>query len=120
MAAARVRRPLPGAVANDQKRREDSDVLIRRLFRHSKVGEGDEQERTFWAEHDSNDYVEWAAAQRRSFPKLRPTLRTISLRLPESMIGQLKVLANKRDIPYQSLLKQFLAERLRREASKSA
>ena len=75
----------------------------------------EDQERSFWAEHDSTDYVDWAKARSRTFPNLRPTLRTISLRLPESMIGQLKVLANKRDIPYQSLLKQFLAERLQRE-----
>jgi predicted DNA binding CopG/RHH family protein len=82
--------------------------------------ESEEQERSFWAEHDSADFVDWAVAQRRSFPSLRPTLRTISLRLPESMIGHLKVLANKRDIPYQSLLKQFLAERLQRELSRGA
>jgi predicted DNA binding CopG/RHH family protein len=82
--------------------------------------ESEEQERSFWAEHDSADFVDWSGAQRRAFPNLRPTLRTISLRLPESMIGHLKVLANKRDIPYQSLLKQFLAERLQRELSKGA
>ncbi len=82
--------------------------------------ESEEQERSFWAEHDSADFVDWTGAQRRAFPNLRPTLRTISLRLPESMIGHLKVLANKRDIPYQSLLKQFLAERLQRELSKGA
>lgn len=82
--------------------------------------ESEEQESKFWAGHDSADFVDWAAAQRRAFPNLRPTLRTISLRLPESMIGHLKVLANKRDIPYQSLLKQFLAERLQRELSKGA
>lgn len=80
----------------------------------------EEEERAFWAEHDSADYVDWSRAERRSFPSLRPTLRTISLRLPESMIGQLKTLANKRDIPYQSLLKQFLAERLKRELSRGA
>ncbi len=77
------------------------------------------QERAFWATHDSSDYVDWSLGQRRSFPNLKPTLRTISLRLPEAMIGQLKVLANKRDIPYQSLLKQFVAERLQRELSKT-
>jgi predicted DNA binding CopG/RHH family protein len=82
--------------------------------------ESEDQERSFWAEHDSADFVDWTVAKRRTFPKLRPTLRTISLRLPESMIGHLKVLANKRDIPYQSLLKQFLAERLQRELSKGA
>jgi predicted DNA binding CopG/RHH family protein len=80
----------------------------------------EEEERSFWAERDSTDYVDWASARRRAFPNLRPTLRTISLRLPESMISHLKVLANKRDIPYQSLLKQFLAERLQRELSKGA
>ena len=76
------------------------------------------QERAFWATHDSSQYVNWSGARKRSFPNLKPTLRTISLRLPESMIGQLKVLANKRDIPYQSLLKQFLAERLQVEQAK--
>ena len=73
------------------------------------------EERSFWASHDSNDYVDWRRADRPSFPHLKPSLRTISLRLPESMIGQLKVLAHKRDVPDQSLLKQFLAERLKKE-----
>jgi predicted DNA binding CopG/RHH family protein len=80
----------------------------------------EDEERAFWAEHDSTDFVNWTAARRRSFPNLRPTLRTISLRLPEAMIAHLKVLANKRDVPYQSLLKQFLAERLQRELAKGA
>ncbi len=80
----------------------------------------EDQERAFWASHDSTDFVDWTKAEPRSFPNLKPTLRTISLRLPEAMIGQLKVLANKRDIPYQSLLKQFLAERLQQELSKAA
>jgi predicted DNA binding CopG/RHH family protein len=79
----------------------------------------EDQERAFWATHDSSDYVDWSRSQRRSFPHLKPTLRTISLRLPEAMIGQLKVLANKRDVPYQSLLKQFLAERLQQELAKA-
>ena len=74
-----------------------------------------DEERAFWASHDSTEYVDWGRASRPTFPDLKPSLRTISLRLPESMIGQLKVLANKRDVPYQSLLKQFLAERLKKE-----
>lgn len=82
--------------------------------------ESEDQERGFWAEHDSSEFVDWSSAEPRSSSKLRPTLRTISLRLPESMIGHLKVLANKRDIPYQSLLKQFLAERLESELSRGA
>jgi predicted DNA binding CopG/RHH family protein len=65
--------------------------------------------------HDSTEFIDWHAAQQRRFPDLKPSLRTISLRLPVSMIEDLKVLANKRNVPYQSLLKVFLAERLERE-----
>jgi predicted DNA binding CopG/RHH family protein len=75
----------------------------------------EEDERKFWAEHDSTAFIDWQAAERRRFPNLKPSLRTISLRLPVSMIEELKVLANQRDVPYQSLLKMFLAERLQRE-----
>lgn len=75
----------------------------------------EEEERRFWAEHDSTGFIDWQAAQGRRFPNLKPSLRTISLRLPVSMIEELKVLANQRDVPYQSLLKVFLAERLERE-----
>jgi predicted DNA binding CopG/RHH family protein len=77
--------------------------------------DSEEDERNFWAEHDSTDFIDWQSVQRRRFPNLKPSLRTISLRLPVSMIEDLKVLANKRDVPYQSLLKVFLAERLERE-----
>lgn len=73
------------------------------------------QEREFWAKQDSTEYVDWSQATRRRFPNLKPSLRTISLRLPVSMIEDLKILANKRDVPYQSLLKVFLAERLEQE-----
>ena len=76
---------------------------------------GEDEERLFWAGHDSTEFIDWQAAQRRRFPNLKPSLRTISLRLPVSMIEALKVLANKRDVPYQSLLKVLLAERLERE-----
>jgi len=75
----------------------------------------EDEERKFWAEHDSTEFVHWQVAQRRRFPNLKPSLRTISLRLPVSMIEDLKILANKRDVPYQSLLKVFLAERLEKE-----
>ncbi|MGH9612261.1 MAG: BrnA antitoxin family protein [Bryobacteraceae bacterium] len=75
----------------------------------------EENEPKFWAENDSTAFIDWQAAQKRRFPNLKPSLRTISLRLPASMIEDLKVLANKRDAPYQSLLKVFLAERLERE-----
>jgi predicted DNA binding CopG/RHH family protein len=75
----------------------------------------EEEEREFWAAHDSTEFIDWQSAQRRRFPNLKPSLRTISLRLPVYMIEDLKILANKRDVPYQSLLKVFLAERLERE-----
>lgn len=72
-------------------------------------------ERTFWAAHDSAEYVDWKKGKKAVFPNLRPTLKSISLRLPESMIEELRLLANKRDVPYQSLLKMFLSERIAQE-----
>jgi len=74
-------------------------------------------EREFWSREDSTQYVDWSRAQTVTLVNLKPTLRTISLRLPEAMIAELKLLANKRDVPYQSLLKVFLAERIREELS---
>ena len=75
----------------------------------------EKQEREFWSNADSTVYVDWKKGRNVKFPNLKPTMRTISLRLPESMLAQLKVLANKRDVPYQSLMKIFLAERLAEE-----
>ena len=75
----------------------------------------EDEERGFWATHDSTEFVDWSRAQRAVFPNLKPSTKTISLRLPESMIAALKVLANKRDVPYQSLLKVFLAEKVEEE-----
>ena len=77
--------------------------------------ENEDQERHFWASHNSTDFVDWRRAERVKLPNLRPTTRTISIRLPESMIERLKILANKRDIPYQSLLKMFVADRIEEE-----
>ena len=75
----------------------------------------EDEEREFWANHDSTEFIDWHAAGHRKLPNLKPKLRTISLRLPVSMIEDLKILANRRDVPYQSLLKVFLAERLKKE-----
>jgi predicted DNA binding CopG/RHH family protein len=75
----------------------------------------EEQERNFWSKQDSSDYIDWSKSKRAIFPKLQPSVRTISLRLPVMILEELKMLANKRDIPYQSLLKMFLAERIERE-----
>lgn len=81
--------------------------------------ENEDQERDFWASHDSTEYVDWEKARRTRFPNLKPSTRTISIRLPESMLDDLKMLANKRDVPYQSLLKIYLAERIREELGSS-
>jgi predicted DNA binding CopG/RHH family protein len=75
----------------------------------------EDAEREFWGKADSTDYIDWSKARTVMLPNFRPTLRTISLRLPESMIAELKLLANQRDVPYQSLLKVFLAERIKQE-----
>ena len=73
------------------------------------------EERAFWASHDSVDYIDWKKGKTVVFPNLRPSLKSISLRLPESMIDALRLLANKKDVPYQSLLKVFLSERIAQE-----
>ena len=75
----------------------------------------EDEERDFWAKEDSTEYIDWGKAKKVVLPNLKPSLKTISLRLPELMLAELKLLANKRDIPYQSLLKMFLAERIEQE-----
>ncbi len=75
----------------------------------------EDAERKFWASHDSTDFLDWGAGKRTILPKLKPTSQTISLRLPKPMLDRLKQLANKRDVPYQSLLKMFVADRLKSE-----
>lgn len=75
----------------------------------------EDEERTFWATHDSTEYINWKKAKKVVFSNLKPSVKSISLRLPESMIEELKLLANKKDVPYQSLLKIFLAERIGEE-----
>lgn len=77
--------------------------------------ESEDEEREFWANQDSTDHVDWSRAKPTTFSRLKPTTQTISLRLPEFLLENLKMLANKRDVPYQSLLKVFLAERIEQE-----
>ena len=76
------------------------------------------EERRFWETHDTADYVDWSRARLGVFPNLKPSTETISLRLPASLLAELKLLANKRDVPYQSLLKVLLAERLADERAR--
>jgi predicted DNA binding CopG/RHH family protein len=73
------------------------------------------EERNFWETHDTSPFVDWSQARVAVFPNLKPSTETISLRLPAALLAELKALANKRDVPYQSLLKVFLAERVDRE-----
>jgi predicted DNA binding CopG/RHH family protein len=82
----------------------------------------EDEEFEFWSSTgkgaDSTEYIDWSKARPVKLTKLKPTLRTISVRLPVAMVEDLKILANQRDVPYQSLLKVFLAERLEREKAR--
>jgi predicted DNA binding CopG/RHH family protein len=75
----------------------------------------EDAERRFWAEHDTTEYFDWSQAVEPALPNLKPSTTAISLRLPVTMLEELKALANAKDVPYQSLLKVFLAERLAQE-----
>lgn len=70
------------------------------------------EEALFWQDHDSTDYVDWSAAMPGLFPELRPTLKSISIRLPQPMLDRLRSMAHERDVPYQSLIKMILADRI--------
>jgi predicted DNA binding CopG/RHH family protein len=72
--------------------------------------ETEAEERAFWETHDSTDYVDWSKAQRARFPNLKFSTTAISLRLPQDLLDRIKIAANKRDVPYQSLIKVWLAE----------
>ncbi len=85
------------------------------MKKHIPAFKSEAEERRFWQKHDSTEYVDWSEAQDVVMPKLRPTTRSISIRLPEAMVEELKLLAHKRDVPYQSLLKVFLSERIEAE-----
>lgn len=75
----------------------------------------EKEEVRFWSTHDSTQYIDYSKGKRVLFSSLKPSTRTISIRLPESLLEHLKVLANKRDVPYQSLLKMFLIEKVEEE-----
>ena len=72
----------------------------------------EDEEREFWATHSPLDYFDSKKFRRGSFPNLKPSLKSISIRLPEDLLVELKTLANKRDVPYQSLAKLFLARQI--------
>jgi len=85
--------------------------MIKRIpkFKH------EDEERDFWSENDSSEYLNWKNAERVLFPNLKPSTKAISLRLPESLLDALRQLANERDVPYQSLIKMFLQERIEQD-----
>ena len=70
------------------------------------------EERKFWETHDSVEYVDWSKADRVRFPNLKPSTTAISIRLPIGLLEQIKVEANRRDVPYQSLIKMWLSEKI--------
>jgi predicted DNA binding CopG/RHH family protein len=72
----------------------------------------EEEERAFWRDHDSSEYLDWKSAERVLFPNLKPSTKSISLRLPESLLDALRQMANERDVPYQSLIKMILQDRI--------
>jgi predicted DNA binding CopG/RHH family protein len=88
---------------------------MKKKFKEIPQFKNEKEEREFWEKNDSSDYIDWKKGKRVSFPSLKPSLKSISIRLPESMIEQLKVLANKKDVPYQSLVKIYLSEKVREE-----
>lgn len=98
--------------ARDMSRKEGGCSMVSKRMPKFK---NEDEEREFWASHDSTDFIDWNKAERVIFSNLKPSLKKISLRLPASMIEELKLLANKKDVPYQSLLKIFLAERIEKE-----
>ncbi|MCL0076353.1 BrnA antitoxin family protein [Dehalococcoidia bacterium] len=75
----------------------------------------EEEERNFWSSHDSTEYIDWSKAKALTLSNLKPSIRSISIRLPEMMVEELKLLANKRDIPYQSLMKIYISEKVEEE-----
>lgn len=75
----------------------------------------DAEEQKFWASHDSTEYVDWSKAEETVFSNLKSTTESISLRLPSSLLARIKQLANAKDVPYQSLMKMYLSEKVKKE-----
>jgi len=72
----------------------------------------EDEEGEFWSAHDTTEYVDWSKAVHVKFPNLKPTTESVSIRFPKTMLSDIKILANKRDVPYQSLIKILLDEKL--------
>ena len=87
----------------------------KRVLKRIPTFKSEDAEREFWAKADSTEYVDWSTARMVRFPNLKPSSTAISVRLPETLLTELKLLANEQDVPYQSLLKMYLADRVRTE-----
>ena len=92
---------------------------MKKIHRKIPKFKNEDEEREFWATHSPLDYFDIGDIKRVSFPKLKPSLKSISIRLPEDMLAELKILANKKDVPYQSLAKIYLARQIALERSSS-
>jgi predicted DNA binding CopG/RHH family protein len=75
----------------------------------------EQEEVEFWDAHDSSDYIDWSKAEKAIFPNLKPSTESISLRLPSPLLAHIKELANEKDVPYQSLMKVYLSDQVKRE-----
>lgn len=80
--------------------------------------ENEDEERAFWATHDSTEYMDWSQAEKVILPNLKPANKAISLRMSETMLNELKLIANKMDVPYQSLMKVYLRERIDKDLNR--
>jgi predicted DNA binding CopG/RHH family protein len=92
-----------------------SDIHYRSSSKKIPQFKSEDEEREFWAAADSTEYIDWKKSEKVAFSKLKPSTKTISLRLPEFILDELKMIANKRDVPYQSLIKMFLKDRIDQE-----
>jgi predicted DNA binding CopG/RHH family protein len=81
--------------------------------------QNEDEEREFWAKENSTDFIDWENGEANILPNLKPTTRTISLRMSDSMLNQIRLIANQRDVPYQSLIKMFLKDRIKEELKNS-
>ena len=85
---------------------------MKKMDNHIPLFKSEDEERAFWATHSPLDYFDSRSIQRAAFPKLKPSLKSISIRVPSDMLAELKTLANKKDVPYQSLAKVYLARQI--------
>ncbi|MBI2036260.1 BrnA antitoxin family protein [Candidatus Microgenomates bacterium] len=88
---------------------------MKKKFKRIPKFKNEDEEREFWATADSSKYFDWSKAEEVIFPNLKPSTETISLRLPQYLLARIKQIANFKDVPYQSLMKIFLAEKVREE-----